>query len=235
MKQLHNIQIQILKKLLFTPSRRYSLLKPKKDMDNNQFNFHLETLIQSGYVVKLTNEYSLTTLGKEFANRIDEKDNMIILQAKISVMLCVINGDEDKQYLIYTRLKHPFFGCQGFLTGKISYGETVIETAIRELKEETNLDGLPQLVGIKHFRVFDKNTDNLIEDKFLYFCKIQNPQGELKANNEGKFEWVRESNLKSYMTNPFVSFEDIMKYINEVRNFKGNISFDEIDSSGDKF
>jgi hypothetical protein len=41
----------------------------------------------------------------------------IQLQAKTGVLVCAVRGQgEDKEYLIYTRGKHPFFGKQGFIT-----------------------------------------------------------------------------------------------------------------------
>lgn len=137
MKQPHPIQLQILKKLLFVKSVKFTDLKPDKDIENNQFDFHLDQLIRFEYIEKLGKEYSLTSVGKEFANRMDTDKTTINIQAKISAVVAPvrINKDGEKEFLIYTRLKHPFYGCQGFMSGKIAYGEAVLEAASRELKE----------------------------------------------------------------------------------------------------
>jgi hypothetical protein len=45
MKQLHPIQLKILKKLLFAPQLKYTELKPEEHIENNQLSFHLNTLI----------------------------------------------------------------------------------------------------------------------------------------------------------------------------------------------
>ena len=235
MKQLHPIQIDILKKLLFSKSLKFSEIKPNLDMDNNQFDFHLDSLIKHSYIEKKDKQYSLTNFGKEYANRIDENQNAIKQQAKIGVMLGVLRGDIQKEYLVFTRLKHPFFGCQGFITGKVTYGESIIETATREFKEETNLIGVPQLVGIKHFRVYNKISKELLEDKFMYLCRIENPTGELIGNEEGKFEWVKESELENYITTPFETIEILMKDIEEIKYIKSNLSFVETECYSDKF
>src|SRR5436190_10158647 len=127
MKQIHSIQLQILKKMLFTNGSRYSDLKPKKSMENNQFDFHLDQLTKAGYVKKSDKDYSLTSLGKEYANRMDTDKVLVTPQSKVSVILCPLKNDNE--YLIYTRLKQPFYGCQGFMSGKVQYGELIIDAA----------------------------------------------------------------------------------------------------------
>lgn len=52
MKQLHEIQLQILKKLLFAKELRYTDLKPDVELENNQLDFHLDKLIGVGMSVK---------------------------------------------------------------------------------------------------------------------------------------------------------------------------------------
>jgi hypothetical protein len=47
----------------------------------------------------------------------DTEEFQIQLQAKTGVLVCATRGyGNDKEYLIYTRKKHPFFGKQGFIT-----------------------------------------------------------------------------------------------------------------------
>lgn len=230
MKQLHPIQLQILKKLLFVRSLQYSQLKPNRKMENNQFDFHLDQIIKANYVVKKNGQYVLTPIGKEYANRMDTKQTLIAKQAKVgTIVMPVRRKNKQTEYLIYTRLKQPFYGCQGFMSGKIGWGETVIETAQRELKEETSLNGKPQLAAIKHFKVYDRNTKELLEDKFLFYCIVRNPKGELRANKEGKFEWIKEKNLTTYVTNHFESMDRFKEDIALIQNFHGKIRFDEID------
>ena len=237
MKQLHGIQLQILKKLLFSNGLRYSRLKPDPEMENNQLDFHLDRLIGGGYIAKGKNDYSLTSFGKEYANRMDTEEVVIAKQSKVGVLICCTRKMGGQlQYLIYTRLKQPFFGCQGFMSGKVRYGEKVIETAKRELKEETGLNGNSQIVAIKHFLVFDKSTKELVEDKFMFLCKVDNPRGDLVAENgEGKYEWVNEKDLKSYVTNHFESFAAFQEQIKLVKNFRGNLILQEIDHESSKF
>ena len=236
MKQLHLIQLQILRKLLFATSLRYTEMKPDNEMLNNQFDFHLDQIIKEGWVTKTKEGYFLTSSGKEYANRMNTGTATIEKQAKIGAIVCAFcerNGK--RQYLVYTRLKQPFYGCQGFMSGKIAYGETVIDGAKRELKEETNLDGEPQVFSIRHFRVFDKQTGELLEDKFLYYCLVRNPEGEIVDSAEGKYEWIDEDKIDSHVTNHFESLEVFKRDVEEINSFRGEIRFSEVDHISDKF
>ena len=232
MKPLHEIQIGILKKLLFAEDLRYTDLKPKHDIENNQLQFHLDKLIENGWIEKVEDRYRLTNSGKENANRMDSDNQKMIKQAKIGVInVCYRESNGEREYLIYTRLKHPFFGMQGFASGKIAYGESIYETSVRELKEETNLEGNPELYAIRHHRVYN-NKDEILEDKFFYFMRIINPIGEVVANDEGKQEWVKEKELLVYLKNPVYDFWDNMETLN---NFKGQIDFKELEVKSEEF
>jgi ADP-ribose pyrophosphatase YjhB (NUDIX family)/predicted transcriptional regulator len=236
MKQIHIIQLQILKKLLYSTGLRYSQIKPSVDMENNQFDFHLNKLISEGHIEKNIERYQLTPDGKDFANRIDADSTMMQKQAKIGTYFaCTRKKDDTTQFLIYTRLKQPFYGCQGFPSGKVQYGEMITGTAKRELKEETNLDGIPQVILIKHFLVHDKKSGQLVEDKFMFLCLVTEPTGELIPSDEGKYEWVNEEDLKTYVTNHFENFNEFMNEVKILKNFDGTITFTEINQFSEKF
>ena len=226
MKQLHDIQIQILKNLLFSASLKYSQLKPNKELENNKFNFHLNRLIDCGYITKRNQYYELTNTGKEYANRIGT-DTHLRLQGKISVVV-IITRNKDTQTLIYTRLKHPFYGCQGHLSGKVYWGETLDDAAKRELKEETNLEGKPELFAITHEIVKDEKSLELLEDKYLYYFIVKNPKGELSFLEEGHFEWVKIKEIGSYIKKPFKSSGETKKYTKAgTEHKKGTVFFNE--------
>ena len=116
MKQLHNIQLEILKKLLFADLVKYTDLKPDKEMENNKFDFHLDQLIEFGYVEKEDKKYRLTAIGKEYANRIDTERVEVTRQAKIGVFICCIRENNGREFLLITRKKQPFYKCKGFVS-----------------------------------------------------------------------------------------------------------------------
>ena len=231
MKQIHPIQIQILKKLLFAPELRYSDLRPDLIIENNQLDFHLDKLVLHGWVTKKGASYHLTSSGKEYADRIDTDRNLITKQAKVSAWIASTRQSrKDKQFLIYTRLKQPFFGCQGFLGGKIRFGEKIIKAAEREFTEETGLHGKAAIVSLKHFRIFDKSSKALVADKFMFLCLVKNPTGALLSENiEGKYEWVNMKDLKTYLTNPFEPLSETMGFVQEIEKFSGVTTIKEVD------
>lgn len=236
MKQLHHIQLTILKKLLFSSTLRYTDMKPDSKMDNNQFDFHLDSLVHAGMVEKMDNGYALTASGKEYANRMDTDEVKILRQAKLGARVgCIRTINGVQEFLVYTRKKQPFFNCQGFLAGKIRYGEKVLDAAVRELQEETGLSGSPVLVEIEHMRVYAKETKELLEDKFFFFYKVENPTGMLTSNEEGEHNWIPEHKLAEEVTNPFNSLDEFFVEIALLKNFDGTVLFIEKEVYSSKF
>ncbi|MBD3280506.1 NUDIX domain-containing protein [Candidatus Dojkabacteria bacterium] len=236
MKPLHYIQMGILRNLLFSDGLRYSEMKPGEDLENNQFDFHLKELMKQGLIKKNDKLYQLTDKGKEYANTMDTDKIKVQKQAKIgaiSVALRKIDGEWE--YLVYTRLKQPFYGSQGFPSGKVQWGELCKDASKREFNEETSLDGEPELYRIGHHLVFNKNSGELVEDKIFFFHRIINPEGELKSNEEGKFEWVKEKDLRKYLKKPFETAEVIISEALGAKNFDGVVGFYERIEHTDNF
>ncbi|MCB9820930.1 NUDIX hydrolase [Candidatus Nomurabacteria bacterium] len=88
------------------------------------------------------------------------------------------------------RTKHPYFGYWGFPTGKVRWGETLLEAAARELKEETNLTAKFKYVGLYHELVRIKENGDIIEDKLFHIIGCSDVSGELLNAFEGGLnEW----------------------------------------------
>lgn len=207
---IHSIQARILIVLLFKPQARFSELNLDK-IPTDHFTFHLKRLIELSLVKKLKNgRYCLTTKGKELANRFDTGKTKFEKQAKLSVVVCgvkLVGGL--KRYLVQQRLKQPFYGYHGFVTGKIRWGETVTETAKREFKEETGLDGEFNLAGIEH-KIDYSQAGNLLEDKFFFIFRVVKLQGELvKSFTGGENIWLTKEKIKKLPK----KFRDVMKIL----------------------
>lgn len=216
MDNIHPIQFQILRQLLFQPIARFSDLN-LSNLTNDHFTFHIKRLVELSLVEKSSAGYTLTTMGKEFANRMDTDKLEVERQAKTGILVVPCRKSRAKtEYLIQQRLKQPFYGYHGFITGKIRWGETVIETALRELKEETGLMGIPSLTGIEH--KIDYSTDSkLLEDKFFYVVKATKLSGELTTEFEGgKNTWLTKSQIFS-LTQIFPDVKDILNLISNTQ------------------
>lgn len=210
MKDIHPFQLEILQKLLYSDGLPYSKLKPR-DMEGSKFTFHLEQLINSKFILKLVRKYHLSDTGKELANRMDLGDDKVQTQAKVSViMVCKRRVGNKISLLLYSRLKSPFYGYQGFPTGKVKKGEDILVAARRELKEETNLVGEPELFSIQHYKIYDEEKI-LLEDRIFFVCRFVNPKGDLKSGIEGDYAWVEKSKIWNFLKKPVKEIEGIIK------------------------
>ncbi len=213
MNQLHNIQANILKVLLFNPEARFTDMNAV-GISTDHFNFHVKRLLELGLVQKKDNGlYALTNEGKEYANRLDVDGAEIRIerQAKVSVGIACERGEgKNKEYLIQQRLKEPFFGFHGFLTGKVRWGETVEETAKRELEEETGLMADLTLFRIKHRMDYGEDGSPL-EDKFFFEFRAENVRGELRESIEGgKNAWMTKEEALA-LPDLFFGMEEYLK------------------------
>lgn len=191
----HEAQMAILRHLLLVPHAGFADLQKSTNLTSDHFNFHIKQLVASGYVTKNADgNYTLSRAGKEYANRMDTDEKVIEKQPKLSVVLVIER--EDGKILQQERLKQPYYGFWGFPTGKIRWGETVTQAAARELLEETGLTAELREAGIFHKMDYDKESGEMLEDKFFVLIHGKNPKGKLIAEDEGhRNEWLNTSEV----------------------------------------
>ena len=185
----HNVQLDILKQLLFKPKARFRDLN-KSDLTNDHFTFHLKRLIGLGLIEKEGNIYQLTPPGLEIAGRLDLKSMQIVRPPKVGVCLFITREKEGKiEVLLEERLKDPSKGKIGSHTQKVSFGESLFETAERCLKEETGLTGKFEYAGV--IRIIRKKRDYPAVDVLLNFFRVKNPKGKLiTKTSESRNYWT---------------------------------------------
>ncbi len=177
--KIHDAQTSILRELLFQPEAGFAGLQKPTGLTSDHFNFHIARLVDIGLVEKVSRgKYKLTPRGKEYANKLDTDKNTIELQPKSAVILAISDGKG--KYVFQQRLKHPYYGFYGFPSGKIRWGETILDTAARELMEETGLTAKCEHSGIYHEQVFQKETGEQLEDKIFHVISCTSPKGELQ-------------------------------------------------------
>ena len=213
--ELHDIQKEILKGLLFRPTARFSDLNARK-LPSDQFTFHLKQLLAAKIIEKeKQGGYQLTLRGKEYANRydVDSGKPKLEKQAKLGVMVVALrNGGKSTEVLMQRRLKQPYYGFKGFVTGKIKWGELVAQTAARELEEETGLNGQLEQKTILHEHILSA-TGELLEDKYFFIFIAQKLKGTLIAKFPGGVnEWVAEKEIFR-SRDIFYDIADILKLI----------------------
>jgi 8-oxo-dGTP diphosphatase len=210
--KIHAYQISILRELLFKSRARFSELK-KVDATNDHFSFHLNQLVKEGLIEKTNGLYSLTTAGKEFANRMDTDSLTLEKQAKLAIAVHAVrvrNGVTE--YLIHRRLKEPFYGWYGSHSGKIRWGENPDECARREFLEETGLTGEFTLKAIVHYHHYHAD-GRFLEDKYFWVYRVDNTQGTLREKvQEGENLWMTEEQYKN-LPHTFGTFEELQRVL----------------------
>ncbi len=208
----------ILRELLFNPNSKFTKLNIK-GLSSDHFSYHVNTLIKDGYVVKQDLKYSLTTKGKEYANRMDTDNASIERQPKVAVMVVGIKKEKGKKLLlVQKRTKEPYYGYSGFITGKIRFGEKVLETAKRELKEETGLECEEfHLKRVVHNHVVLNETGELVEDKMFYIVTAINPVGDMVDTKCGENSWITEKEFNS-LEKKYYDEDNIYMYSQEEKD-----------------
>jgi 8-oxo-dGTP pyrophosphatase MutT (NUDIX family) len=225
--EVHPVQAEILKYLLFHTEGRFSDLNTT-GMTNDQFTFHIKRLVSLGVLEKSGEKsYILTAIGKEFANKFDTDTLEIERQPKIGVNIVCSKVDNGvTYYLIQERLKQPYYGFFGFVTGKVRWGETILETATRELGEEVGVTADLKVLGLFHKMDYMEQSDNkeekLLEDKFFLLIHGTNIKGEITEEFEGgRNLWIAKD---EFLANPkrFHGVEINLEIVE-----RGSLSFEE--------
>lgn len=217
----HPAQITVLRYLLFTPSASFAEIQKTTDMTSDHFNFHIKKLVDEGYVEKSGIRYSLSSKGKEYANRMDTDENEIEKQPKVSAVIIVERASSagEREFLFQQRLKNPYFGFWGLPQGKMRWGETVAETAQRELLEETGLIGTPDHRLLYHVRDYSKDGGRLLEDKLFLCTYATATTGELTKEFEGgRNRWMTMLEFQD-QAERFVNVDDIMQLLESGETF----------------
>lgn len=206
-KELHKAHVAIIHVLLFRPAARFAELQKASNLSSDHFNFYLKQLIDEEYIAKNDDgAYHLTIKGKEFANRFDTDARKVERQPKVAV--CLVVRDGMGHTLMQQRLKQPYYGYWGRPTGKIRWGETIIEAAARELKEETNLEATLTMRGVYHKMDFNEQTGEMLEDKIFFIVHGKDPKGELTKEFEGgRNQWMTDDEIMS-QERTFVNLKD---------------------------
>lgn len=75
-------------------------------------------------------------------------------------------------------------GCYGIFGGAIEAGETPLEAAVREIKEETNLGVKPEDFDL--FQIYEQSRDNLSAPAKLHVFTVKDIDPSTLTINEGQ-------------------------------------------------
>jgi ADP-ribose pyrophosphatase YjhB (NUDIX family)/predicted transcriptional regulator len=191
--QLHPIEVSILTSLRRSDGKRYSDLLHAASAENDLFKSHLRKLVDTGSVEKVTpGHYRLTSAGKEFANNLDRKTRSSQKQPKLSLFLVVSRKTKDTtEYLFQERLRNPYYGYWGNISGPAKWGQQFEDTARAELQKQTGLTAEFAVNSFFRATDYDAASDELLEDKLFIVMTAQEPKGKLSNEWSGGYNaWM---------------------------------------------
>lgn len=106
--------------------------------------------------------------------------------------LCLIEDTStNKVVLQYRSPEKNHWSGYAFPGGHIEEGESLVESVIREIEEETGLTIFnPQLAAVKNWQL-ENGT------RYIVFCyKATEFTGQLRSSEEGEVSWVEKDQLK---------------------------------------
>lgn len=231
MTKKRDIQQEILAKLIRAQSLRYSEARPPR-VENDLYNYHLQFLVDKGYVNKQNGQYSLSSEGKIHVSVRDPLSPTGVKADtfKLGVLTLVLDttGSEIK-ILNQTRHRQPFYGQKGIMGGSIKKGEFVIEAAKRKLKVETGLDADFELVSFIR-KVSVNKKGEIVSDVLFHLCIGVNPRGTLlKETLYGENFWasIDESIYNESSSPRFDKVLEILNLLKSNPNTKFSLSYSE--------
>ena len=124
-------------------------------------------------------------------------------QETVTLTNMVMIEDENGKILVEDKVDPHWKGIS-FPGGHLLPNESIVHSAIREVKEETGLDIKDlKLVGVNN------NVSPNFNRYLVFLFKTKTFSGELKSSEEGKVFWVEKKHLKNYKLTP--QFSDLIE------------------------
>lgn len=217
---------KIFQKLMHFPASTFSDLW-EKDVPSNKFTYYLKKMEKEGLIEKKESKYYLTIKGKKEAATIDGETGKTKKRPYVALLLII--KKEDK-YILYKRMKEPYYGNCGFAGAKLEMGESILDGAKRELKEETGLICDGKIIGVQN--IMTLNNNELFAHMVQYLVLFENPKGELiKESREGTYSWEKKETILSQKN----LFPDIPLVIKDVEEKRFKIKEVKVIQENEKF
>jgi ADP-ribose pyrophosphatase YjhB (NUDIX family) len=178
--KLHYFQKELIKKLTLLPEIRFNSLIIE-GLESEHMNYHLKKLVEIGLVNKTRQGYTLSDAGKDFSNLLDDDLKTVEKQPKTSIIIRGIqtNADGEIEHLLCRRLRQPYFGKVGRLTGKVHFGEKLAQAAARELYEETGMTAKNFQLENIYRKIRQREDEAYVQDVIFFTLLVTDFMGNL--------------------------------------------------------
>ena len=137
-------------------------------------------------------------------------------RSEVCELTCMVMVYDDNGNVLVQDKKGKHWRGVNFPGGHVEMGESFVDCAIREVKEETGLIVSDlKLCGVKQFQTSKENVRYIV-----FYFKTNSFSGELMSSEEGEVFWVKREHLFDYET---VEDFDKMVEVFERDSFNENI------------
>lgn len=183
----HELQRAIILKLIHAPQLSFNELWQKQG-ESNLFAYHVNKLEEKGIIRKLeTGHYTFTEEGRKISAFIEGATGEPAKFPTLTLLIVVRNGEK---LLCQRRLKEPFYGLWGFVSGKINFGMNLFECATRDLKEETGLTCTQwKFKGMELLKTYEH--DKIAFHHYIMVVEAEKYSGELTLKtHKAEHAWM---------------------------------------------
>lgn len=183
--KLHYYQKELVKKLVLSEdSLKFNQLQIE-GLGSEHMNYHLKQLVGYGFVKKRDGRYLLTDEGKDYSNLLEDDVKTLEKQPKTSIIIYAVREKKGKtEYLLSKRLRQPYYGKVGRLSGKVKFGEKLKDAVSRELYEETGLKAENIELDNIYRKLRHKEDGTFVQDVFFYIFIVKDFSGDLIEKTE---------------------------------------------------
>lgn len=196
--KLHKIQLKLLKQLALEKGLNFNSLIIY-GLESEHMNYHLKRLVEFNLVEKIKNNYVLTDEGKDFSNLLDDDVDQVEKQPKTSILLHAVRKNNGViEHLYSKRLRQPYYGKVGRLTGKVRFGETLLGAAQRELYEEAGLKAKTWHLEEIYQKLRRNKHGKFLQDNLFYVFFVTDFYGTFISKTEFQENvWITNDDIEN--------------------------------------
>jgi ADP-ribose pyrophosphatase YjhB (NUDIX family) len=208
---MHNIQKEIILDLIHKPKAAFTeLLKGRRN--SNDFSYHLNALKENKLIILKEGFYSLSSEGKKLSAFIEGATGE---RAEFPTFSHVIIAWKGRKLLAQRRLKEPFYGVWGLISGKINFGLNIEECALRDITEESGLYAkAAKLIAVNQIKTNEEG--KLAFHHIMFHVRLDGITGKLlEKTYKAENKWVTVEEFKQLNRFP----DPWLDYVIEAKKF----------------